>query len=246
MTEYYVINDLFEEFTLDFFWDFSFLIIPIICITAFLALAYTIHYLRLYLLNDDRLPIAEHILLLIAHPDDEAMFFTPTINELVRYNILHILCLSNGDYYGLGKLRERELLLSCKRFGITEFECVKNQKLKDGKKWNPEDVKEEVKNYLTKKKNYQVITKIFTFDGYGVSGHSNHIAAHVGALMCLHNEEDFTEFRNLKKVYCLDSVSILRKFTSFIDTAFSCIGSSASETFLKLHPFDAQWHLEMH
>lgn len=39
------------------------------------------------------------IVLLIAHPDDEAMFFAPTVQALTRPelgNHLKILCLSNG------------------------------------------------------------------------------------------------------------------------------------------------------
>lgn len=140
MPAYYVINDLLEDFSLDFFWDFSFLLVPTIALTAFLAIAYSIHYIRWQTLKDDRLPIAEHILFVIAHPDDEAMFFTPTINELVRYNILHLLCLSNGGYYGLGKVRERELKLSMKRYGFNDYELINSKKLKDGHKWEPQEV----------------------------------------------------------------------------------------------------------
>ena len=51
----------------------------------------------------------ESVAIVIAHPDDEAMFFTPTINTLVdsqttnnkqRYDV-HIICLSNGNFKGL-------------------------------------------------------------------------------------------------------------------------------------------------
>jgi N-acetylglucosaminylphosphatidylinositol deacetylase len=45
----------------------------------------------------------------IAHPDDEAMFFTPAIVNLRESNNLHLLCLSSGDYAGLGRTREKEL-----------------------------------------------------------------------------------------------------------------------------------------
>jgi len=41
----------------------------------------------------------QRILLLIAHPDDEAMFFAPTLLELTRPelgNHVKILCLSSG------------------------------------------------------------------------------------------------------------------------------------------------------
>ncbi|TKY59599.1 N-acetylglucosaminyl-phosphatidylinositol de-N-acetylase [Spatholobus suberectus] len=39
-----------------------------------------------------------NVLLVIAHPDDESMFFTPTINFLTsKGHNVHILCLSIGD-----------------------------------------------------------------------------------------------------------------------------------------------------
>ena len=38
------------------------------------------------------------VLLLTAHPDDEVMFFAPTIQTLLAHNVdLHILCLSTGE-----------------------------------------------------------------------------------------------------------------------------------------------------
>lgn len=45
-----------------------------------------------------RLPQASQALLVIAHPDDETMFFTPTIHELGRQGgNVTVLCLSNGE-----------------------------------------------------------------------------------------------------------------------------------------------------
>ena len=55
------------------------------------------------------LPSIGSVLLIIAHPDDEIMFWTPTIRTFLGNNItLKILCLSNGNYNGLGELREKE------------------------------------------------------------------------------------------------------------------------------------------
>lgn len=42
------------------------------------------------------------ILLLIAHPDDETMFFSPTIRALAHSgHRIFVLCVSNGNYYGM-------------------------------------------------------------------------------------------------------------------------------------------------
>ena len=40
-------------------------------------------------------------LLVIAHPDDECMFFTPTLLGLQSQNVVvHVLCLSTGNFAG--------------------------------------------------------------------------------------------------------------------------------------------------
>lgn len=56
----------------------------------------------------ERLPRLHNkrICLLIAHPDDEAMFFAPTVLALTRPetgNHVKILCLSSGGFYTLGR-----------------------------------------------------------------------------------------------------------------------------------------------
>ncbi|EAW13118.1 PIG-L family deacetylase [Aspergillus clavatus NRRL 1] len=63
----------------------------------------------------------KRICLLIAHPDDEAMFFSPTVLALTKPelgNHLKILCLSSGDADGLGHIRKKELQESAKHLGL--------------------------------------------------------------------------------------------------------------------------------
>lgn len=56
----------------------------------------------------------KNVLLVIAHPDDESMFFSPTINYLTsRRHNLHILCMSNGNADGMGNIRKDELHWAC-------------------------------------------------------------------------------------------------------------------------------------
>ena len=74
-----------------------------------------------------------NILLLTAHPDDECMFFAPTLlgmhkltqtsqgaGQLNKKHNLYSLCLSVGDADGLGKIRREELSRSLDILGITE------------------------------------------------------------------------------------------------------------------------------
>lgn len=69
----------------------------------------------------------KRICLLIAHPDDEAMFFAPTVLALTRpelQNHVKILCLSSGDAAGLGETRKKELTKSGLVLGLRKPEDV--------------------------------------------------------------------------------------------------------------------------
>ena len=63
---------------------------------------------------------SQNILLVTAHPDDEAMFFAPTILSLIRKQSIGLfhLCLSSGNADGLGVIRKAELSSSLDVLGI--------------------------------------------------------------------------------------------------------------------------------
>lgn len=92
----------------------------------------------------------KNIVLLIGHPDDEAMFFGPSLIAMVspvNRNRVRIICLSNGNAVGLGKTRERELLNSALRLGIRSDEDVyvkDDLRFQDGAQndWKKEDIAE--------------------------------------------------------------------------------------------------------
>ena len=112
------------------------------------------------------------ITLVIAHPDDECMFFYPTISRAKR---LHIICLSNGGYDGLGEEREEELQRAARRLGASAT-CVNNAALQDGPHaWDPSVVAANVGPWL------HAGAVVVTFDRYGASGHANHVAVYHGA-----------------------------------------------------------------
>jgi N-acetylglucosaminylphosphatidylinositol deacetylase len=67
-------------------------------------------------------PQAKRVLLVTAHPDDEAMFFTPTILSLAPnrdISFFHV-CLSNGNADGLGSTRRTELEYSLDILGVSK------------------------------------------------------------------------------------------------------------------------------
>ncbi|KAL2929138.1 putative N-acetylglucosaminyl-phosphatidylinositol de-N-acetylase [Bienertia sinuspersici] len=81
------------------------------------------------------------VLFIIAHPDDESMFFTPTINHLAsRGNNVHILCLSTGNADGMGDIRKDELYKACAMLKVPreQVAILDHPELQDGfgKVWN--------------------------------------------------------------------------------------------------------------
>lgn len=69
----------------------------------------------------------KRVCLLIAHPDDEAMFFAPSVLALTRPetgNHVKILCLSSGNAAGLGETRKRELVKSAMALGLRHEDDV--------------------------------------------------------------------------------------------------------------------------
>lgn len=64
-------------------------------------------------------------LIVTAHPDDECMFFAPTILSLQASGIrVGLLCLSNGNADRKGQLRQDELRRSCRLLGIDDVEVL--------------------------------------------------------------------------------------------------------------------------
>ncbi|CDI86673.1 N-acetylglucosaminylphosphatidylinositol deacetylase, putative [Eimeria praecox] len=135
------------------------------------------------------------VLFVTAHPDDECMFFAPSLSLFAskkeRFEVF-LLCLSTGDYEGLGAERTAELFAAAGAFGIPKENvcCLDDKNMKDGwTTWSSKTVCEAVKRFL--KDRPQRIHCIFTFDGRGVSSHPNHISVYEG--LRLLNEEVIEE-----------------------------------------------------
>lgn len=125
---------------------------------------------------------ASQALLVFAHPDDESMFFSPTIIALKYQGVtMHVLCLSDGNYDGFGSVRRQELLAACGVLGIAphHINVVDHPELQDGPQnaWPPK----LIASMIAREAEAQKADMIITFDAKGVSGHSNHVAVWRGA-----------------------------------------------------------------
>ncbi|RAK94974.1 PIG-L family deacetylase [Aspergillus ibericus CBS 121593] len=162
---------------------------------------------------------ARNVLLVTAHPDDETLFFSPTIlhghdnPDVTRA----LLVLSTGDYNGLGDIRKGEIERSCAALGIQPARCVvlEHGALQDNpKKWWREDVIQDiVAHYVHMWKT----DLIFTFDHGGVSGHINHRAVSAGVLNYAQT------FPHTPPIYALQSTFLLRKYSSLLDLVLTSV-----------------------
>ncbi|KAF2838155.1 LmbE-like protein, partial [Patellaria atrata CBS 101060] len=182
----------------------------------------------------------KRICLLIAHPDDEAMFFAPTLLALTQpalSNHVKILCLSSGDADGLGETRKKELVKSGLQLGVKSEDdilVIEDPNFPDSMSttWHPR----LLSNLLTKTFASQMssipstsapkatVDVIITFDAEGVSGHPNHKSLYHGAqsfLKALMHRHSGWECP--VKLYTLTSTNIVRKYSSILDAATTVV-----------------------
>ncbi|XP_059991344.1 N-acetylglucosaminyl-phosphatidylinositol de-N-acetylase isoform X2 [Lagenorhynchus albirostris] len=159
-------------------------------------------------------------LLVTAHPDDEAMFFAPTVLGLVRMrHQVSLLCFSAGNYYNQGETRKKELLQSCDVLGIppSNVMIIDNRDFPDdpGVWWDTERVADVLLRHVEASR----VSLVVTFDAGGVSGHSNHVALYAAA-RTLHAQGKLPKGCS---VLTLQSVNLLRKYLSLLDLPCSLL-----------------------
>lgn len=179
----------------------------------------------------------KRIILLIAHPDDESMFFSPTLTRLTDPalgNHVKILCLSTGNADGLGETRKKELEAAAITLGLRKSEDVfvldDPSKFKDGMKeqWDEKEIARvlaqafmgpaQAKKAAANEGPRATIDALVTFDKHGVSSHPNHIALYHGARLFLSDlMHDHAGFACPVSMYTLTSINILRKYSLFLD-----------------------------
>ncbi|CAH2986239.1 unnamed protein product [Chilo suppressalis] len=166
---------------------------------------------------------AKRVLIVVAHPDDECMFFGPTIFRLCEQGAdVYLLCLSSGNFEGKGKIRKQELWRACQELGVPEQNVclITDTRLQDDPKlhWPVSVIAKLIQHDLEALE----IDTLVIFDRGGVSSHANHSAIFYAVAYM------FVEKLMPKRcsVYTLDSVNILRKYISFLDIPLSFVLSS--------------------
>ncbi|CAK7567609.1 MAG: N-acetylglucosaminyl-phosphatidylinositol de-N-acetylase [Sporothrix epigloea] len=179
----------------------------------------------------------KRICLLIAHPDDEAMFFAPSVLALTRPesgNHVKILCLSTGNAAGLGETRKRELVKSAMALGLRDEDDVfvlDSPDFPDSMttEWDSQVIATLLAKAFTPGAAAHAASRsdepvaatidvLLTFDGQGVSGHPNHISLYRGARRFVAAlVQGKPGWRAPVDLYTLTSVPLLRKYAGAFD-----------------------------
>jgi N-acetylglucosaminylphosphatidylinositol deacetylase len=155
------------------------------------------------------------LLLVVAHPDDECLFFSPTLRVLQKqYHVnLSLVVFSRGNHVGLGETRAMELHGSCRVLNIPKERCISLDlpNIQDNPKvwWSEQQLIPIINEYI----NQWSINALVSFDKQGVSGHLNHRAVASAVRLLTQNKNNTM----IKMSYELKSVSILRKYSSLLD-----------------------------
>ncbi|CAE7640402.1 pigl [Symbiodinium pilosum] len=139
------------------------------------------------------------------------MFFWPVLSQLHASGVsLSVLCLSTGNFDGLGHIRQDEMLRSCDRIGVRgeALGVLDVAELQDGwQEWSADIVAAKVIDFLAKRGAHAVLT----FDNKGVSGHPNHVSTSAGVQRALELSRRDSQLPHFD-LFLLKSVGIHEKF----------------------------------
>ncbi|POR31110.1 N-acetylglucosaminyl-phosphatidylinositol de-N-acetylase [Tolypocladium paradoxum] len=163
---------------------------------------------------------AKNLLIVTAHPDDECLFFAPSIlgvldrNRDVRGGLV---VMSTGNNYGIGEQRKQELKGSCVALGIDPSRCeaLDHPHLQDNPTvwWDTAKIQAILKDYVHK----WDVDAIITFDQGGVSGHINHRA--VSAAVSQYALQD----ADAPASYMVVTTALPRKYTFLLDLPLTAL-----------------------
>ncbi|KAH7438457.1 hypothetical protein KP509_04G015700 [Ceratopteris richardii] len=185
----------------------------------------------------------KNVLLVVAHPDDESMFFAPTLLSLTSLGCydVRVLCLSNGNAEGLGSVREMEMLSACSflKIPLENVDIINDPLLQDGHNvaWSRSLISQLINRIST----CHNIDMIITFDSYGISGHPNHVAVYQGVCEFLFDNERTSVKQKGSQIeaWKLESVNFIKKYSGPIYVLWSTwrhINTSNSHLFYSGSP----------
>lgn len=202
-------------------------------------------------------------MLVIAHPDDEAMFFSPFLWSLrcdlkavlLRLGVdaeysevdpfqFFILCMSTGNAEGLGTTRVKELEKSISFFfpiKSTRIRChiiqIDNPHLLDSMNvsWDNTLVSSIIHEHVK----HHRVNFVVTFDANGVSGHPNHIALYNAV-------KSLGKRLPALKLFFLQSLACVNKYSGYLHLFYSLVFSREPLKFYVSDPRIAYAAMQKH
>lgn len=169
----------------------------------------------------------------IGHPDDEVMFFLPSLVELTKrkhHNHVRLVCFSRGDAVdeSMGAIRAAELASSARIIGVASDDVIVLDNYKDGmdQDWSYQDVSASLREIVGDTHKQPVV--LITFDEQGVSNHPNHIALYHGTRHLFEHH-----LRALDcKLFVLKSLNFWEKYSFTVLTNVELLVDIVSRFFL--------------
>ncbi|KAH8828638.1 putative deacetylase LmbE-like domain-containing protein [Flagelloscypha sp. PMI_526] len=162
----------------------------------------------------------ERVLLVTSHPDDETLFFSPTLLGLQKQKKpsiqLFSACLSTGNADGLGEVRRREFGDALDVLGIEPGRrmLVDHPELQDNitQHWNSQIIANELRDFVVE----HGITLIMAFDEEGISSHPNHISTFEGVKYLVFDAWPSNSMASPPKIFKLVSHPLSTKYIGIV------------------------------
>ncbi|TCD70717.1 N-acetylglucosaminyl-phosphatidylinositol de-N-acetylase [Steccherinum ochraceum] len=183
------------------------------------------------------------ILLLTAHPDDECMFFAPTLLAIQRQDPaaeIYSLCLSVGDADGLGDVRKKELEGSLDVLGIPAGRrwVLNHPQLQDNISvyWDAEVIAGVVRPYIVE----HAINSVLTFDTQGISSHPNHISLPGGVAHLISSLPEHNSSTPSLRLFSLITVPLAQKYIGPLSPLLAKLDLTLNKFIDALNPTEAE------
>ena len=110
----------------------------------------------------------KHDLLVVAHPDDETIFFGALLLSR-RKRPWHVVCVTDADAEGMGRRRHRQFIRACKLLGVARVECLGFPDIFE-QRLDLEQLEERLTSFMYP----SCPTEVFTHGVLGEYGHPHH------------------------------------------------------------------------
>lgn len=179
------------------------------------------------------LPIADSdVYYIIGHPDDEVMFFAPSLLEISKKkhnNRVHLVCFSKGNAVdpSMGVIRSEELRQSARILGVKESDVIVLDGYADGMNvlWDAADIGTSLSKIVKEPRSV-----LITFDEQGVSNHPNHISLYHGVRSFYENYLKRKSPEN--RLFVLKSLNFWEKYSFTLLTNVELLVDLISKHFL--------------